>query len=295
MTGEPEFSSVAAAAAEIGRGAPLPGVARLSAADGRVSVVRWGRGDPAIVFLHGGGQNARTWDLVALAVDRPALAVDLLGHERSDWRTDREYRPERNADAIAAVLRELAPRPVVLVGMSLGGLTAIRLASVRPEHVRALVVVDVTPGVSARTRALTVPQRGATALIGGPARFDSLDEMVELAVQASPRRSLAAVRRGVVHNARQLPDGGWAWRYDRLGGPGDPPLDFAPLWDDVAALRVPTLLVRGGESAFVGDEDEQEFRRLHPGTRSAVVAGAGHSVQSDRPRELAELIVQFAI
>ena len=90
---------------------------------------------------------------------------------------------------------------------------------------------------------------------------------------------------------RQLPDGGWAWRYDQLVAPPD----FTPLWDDVAALRVPTLLVRGGESAFVGDEDEQEFRRLHPATRSAVVAGAGHSVQSDRPRELAELIVQFAI
>ena len=286
-----EFASVAEAAAEIGRGAPLPAVSRHTAADGRVSVVRWGQGDPEIVFLHGGGQNARTWDLVALAVDRPALAVDLPGHGHSDWRTDRDYWPERNAEAIAAVLRELAPRPVVLVGMSLGGLTAIRLASVRPEHVRALVVVDVTPGVSARTRAMTVPQRGTTALIGGAARFDSFDEMVELAVQASPRRAPAAVRRGVVHNARQLPDGGWAWRYDQLVAPPG----FAPLWDDVAALRVPTVLVRGGESAFVGDEDVQEFRRLHPGTRSAVVAGAGHSVQSDRPRELAELIVQFAI
>jgi len=141
---------------------------------------------------------------------------------------------------------------------------------------------------------MTASQRGTTALIDGPARFDSLDEMVHRAVQASPLRSPAAVRRGVVHNARQLPDGGWTWRYDRLFGPGDPPPDFAPLWDDVAALRVPAMLVRGGESAFVADEDEQEFRRLRPGTRTAVVAGAGHSVQSDRPRELAELILQFA-
>ena len=136
---------------------------------------------------------------------------------------------------------------------------------------------------------MTTPQRGTTALVGGPARFDSIEEMVELAVRASPRRSPAAVRRGVVHNARQLPDGGWAWRYDTLVVG-----DFLPLWDDLAALQVPAMLVRGGESAFVTDVDEQEFRRRRPGTRTAVVAGAGHSVQSDRPQELAELIEQFA-
>ena len=141
-----EFSTLAEAAAEVAR--PAPAVARVLVDAGaglRVGVVRWGQGDPEVVFLHGGGQNARTWDLVALALGRPALAVDLPGHGRSDWRADRDYRPARNAEAVTAVLRELAPRPVVLVGMSLGGLTGIRVARVGAEHVRALVVVDVTP------------------------------------------------------------------------------------------------------------------------------------------------------
>lgn len=210
----------------------------------RVSALRWGSGDPDIVFLHGRGQNAHTWDLVALALRRPALAVDLPGHGHSDWRGDGDYWPWRNAEALQWVLAELAPAPVAVVGMSLGGLTGIRLARLRRDLVRALVVVDVTPGVLARTEAMTAEQRGATALISGPPRFPSLDDMVELAVQASPRRPASAVRRGVVHNARQLPDGSWAWRYDSFGGREGRPPEFAPLWDDVAALDVPTMLVR---------------------------------------------------
>jgi len=49
-------------------------------------------------------------------------------------------------------------------------------------------------------------------------------------------------------------------------------------------------LVRGGDSGFVGPEDVAEFRRRRPGLTVEVVAGAGHSVQSDRPRELAAFL-----
>jgi esterase len=289
-----EFASLAEAAQEIGlAGEPLPAVARLGVPVGdsqRVSALKWGEAHPEIVFLHGGGQNAHTWDLVALALSRPALAVDLPGHGHSDWRDDRDYWPWRNAQAVGAVLGELAPKPVTVVGMSLGGLTGIRLASVRPDVVRELVVVDVTPNVHLRTPAMTRDQRGTTALVGGPSRFGSLEQMVDLALRASPRRPASAVRRGVVHNSRQLPDGRWAWRYDTIGRPEDHPLDFAPLWEDVASLGVPALLVRGGESAFVTDEDAEEFVRRHPATRVEVVPGAGHSVQSDQPLALAALL-----
>lgn len=292
-----EFATLAEAAAEVGlAGLALPPVTRLSvpvASGRRVSVVRWGSEDPELVFLHGGGQNARTWDLVALALGRPALAVDLPGHGRSDWRADRDYWPWRNAEAVGTVLDALVPGPVTCVGMSLGGLTGIRLARLHSDVVHRLVVVDVTPAVSDRTAAMSRTDRGTTALIGGPPSFATLEEMVELAVRASPRRPAAAVRRGVVHNSRRLPDGRWAWRYDTIGRPGDGPPDFTPLWDDVAALQVPVLLVRGGASAFVTDEDEQQFRGSQPAARSVTVPGAGHSVQSDQPLALANDIGRF--
>lgn len=297
VDGYDEFAALAEVAAELGLPPddvlPVARSAIRSSEGRRLSYLVWGDGSPEIVFLHGGGQNAHTWDLVATALRRPALAIDLPGHGHSDWRKDHDYRPWRNAEAVREVLSALAPAPVAVVGMSLGGLTAIRLASLWPSVVRCLVVVDVTPNVHLRTRTMSARQRGTTALIGGPSTFESLEHMVEAAVRASPNRPVSAVRRGVRHNARRLPDGRWAWRYDTIGRPEDGPMDFTPLWEDVAALRCPTMLVRGGLSAFTTMEDEREFTRRMPLVRVETVLEAGHSVQSDQPMALARLIEDF--
>jgi pimeloyl-ACP methyl ester carboxylesterase len=256
-----------------------------------VSVLTWGDAAPELVFLHGGGQNARTWDLVALLLGRPALALDLPGHGHSSWRDDRDYGPVRNAHAVATVVERRAPDAAAVIGMSLGALTTLRLAAARPDLVRRAILVDATPGSPEAHARMTDAQRGAVALTRGPRTFDSLDQAVEAAVAASPRRPPAAVRRGVVHNTRQLPDGRWAWRYDRMsGGLAD---TSALLWDDLATLTMPVMLVRGAESAFVTEADAAEAQRRLPALRTEVVEGAGHAVQSDRPDALAALISDF--
>ncbi len=84
---------------------------------GAVSAVKFGDGSPRVVFLHGGGQNAHTWDTVIVGLGVPALAVDLPGHGRSAWREDGDYGPKLNAVAIEPVLRELAPDADMVVGM----------------------------------------------------------------------------------------------------------------------------------------------------------------------------------
>ena len=70
-----EFGTLTEVAAELGLDpAVIPQVSRRLAAAGpgqACSVVRWGSAEPELVFLHGGGQNARTWDLVALDLGRP--------------------------------------------------------------------------------------------------------------------------------------------------------------------------------------------------------------------------------
>jgi pimeloyl-ACP methyl ester carboxylesterase len=261
-----------------------------------LSYLRWGEGEPAYAFLHGGGQNAHTWDTVLLALGRPALAFDLPGHGHSDRRDDKDYGPWRNAEAVTPVLDDLAPGGVTLVGMSLGGATAIRLAATRPDLFRRVVVVDVTPAVNAPGRQLTTPERGSVALIAGPPTYDSFEEMAEAAVALSPLRSPEGVRRGVRHNSHRLADGRWAWRYD-LFGPWPEgvreSLDFTRLWDDVSAISVPALFVRGGSSGFVRDEDVDELRRRLPSVRVETVEGAGHAVQSDRPLDLVALLEDF--
>jgi pimeloyl-ACP methyl ester carboxylesterase len=286
-----EFGMLAENAAEAGLPwAGPPAVRRASVAvapSQQVSALVWGDGDPELVLLHGGAQNAHTWDTVALALRRPLIAVDLPGHGRSDWRDDRDYWPVRNAEAIAAAVGALAGRAAAVVGMSLGGLTAIRLAATRPGLVRRLVVVDVTPGVTA---AKSAP---IAEFVQGPETFGSFDELLERTIAYNPSRSVSSLRRGVLHNARELPDGRWAWRYDRLRPPGDQ-LDFAALWADLSAVTAPVMLVCGSASGVVSDEDRAEFRRRQPSARLETVDGAGHSIQGDRPVELAALIDDFA-
>ncbi|MCZ7528801.1 MAG: alpha/beta hydrolase [Acidimicrobiia bacterium] len=264
----------------------------------RLSYIRWGTAEPELVLLHGGGQNAHTWDSVALALGRPAIAVDLPGHGHSFRRADRDYGPWRNAAALEVALPRLAPEGAVVVGMSLGGVTAIHLAAKRPDLCRRAVVVDVTPQVNAPGRSMTTQERGSVALIAGPPEYESLEEMVDAAVALNPSRPASAVRRGVRHNALRDADGRWRWRYDLFGplpeGTTRDLWDFTPLWDDVSSIRVPAMLVRGGLSRFVLDEDAAEMRRRLPDLRVEVVDGAGHAVQSDRPLELARLIEDFA-
>jgi esterase len=187
----------------------------------------------------------------------------------------------------------VAPDVAGVVGMSLGGLTTIRLAATRPDLVRRAVVVDVTPSVQAAQTGMTRAHRGTTALVGGPPAYPTFDAMLEATVAASPHRDRASLRRGVLHNARQLPDGSWAWRYDRLTPADGGQRDFAPLWDDLARSAAPFTLVRGGSSRFVRDEDAARFVDVKPGTAVHVVEGASHSVQSDGPEALARIIDQF--
>lgn len=263
----------------------VPAVERIDV--GPISALKFGDAPPRVVFLHGGGQNAHTWDTVIVGLGEPALAVDLPGHGRSSWRDDGDYGPKRNAVAVEPVVRSLAANAALVVGMSLGGLTALRLAVDAPELVRRLVLVDVTPSAPERHTEMTDAQKGTVALVQGDRTFPSFDAILQKTVAAAPHRDRESLRRGVFHNARRLEDGTWTWRYDSIrNGEG-----FEGLWDDVPRLSVPTTLVRGANSFFVNDDDAAEFARNAPGFKDVqIVEDAGHSVQSDQPGKLIEIL-----
>jgi pimeloyl-ACP methyl ester carboxylesterase len=285
LAGLDEFALLSENAAQAGVSSALPSVVRIER--GPISALRWGSDPARVVFLHGGGQNAHTWDTVILGLGLPALAIDLPGHGRSAWRDDGDYGPKLNAEAVAPVIEELAPDAELVVGMSLGGLTAMRLAVTTPALVRTLVMIDVTPSAPERHEQMTQTQMGLVALVQGDREFPSFAAMLDVTVAAAPHRDRNSLRRGVFHNSKQLDDGSWTWRYDTFRK-GD---GFEGLWDDVPALRVPTTLVRGANSFFVNDDDAAEFARSAPGFQHVVVVpDAGHSVQGDQPRALVKIL-----
>lgn len=267
-----------------------PEVRRVSAEVGagrRLSALRWGRRSPELVFLHGGAQNAHTWDTVALALGRPLVAIDLPGHGHSDGPAENDTDRSASVGDVSAAISSLAPQAQAVIGMSLGGLTALGVTDARPDLVRSIVLVDVTPGVNHDKAAAIV------SFIDGPESFPDFDELLARTMEFNPTRSESSLRRGILHNALQRSDGTWVWRYrrfvDRTG-----PFDASALWSAVDRIEVPLLLVRGTRpQSVVDDEDEVELRRRLPGAKVARV-DAGHSVQGDAPLELARLIDEFA-
>ena len=285
LVGLSEFGLLSENAEQAGVEGPLPSVRRVEA-DG-ISALQWGDESPRVVFFHGGGQNAHTWDTVIVGLGVPALAVDLPGHGHSAWREDGDYSPQHNAAAIKPVIADLAPDAELVVGMSLGGLTAIGLGAIAPALVREIVLVDVTPSALRRYAEMTTEQQGTVALVAGERNFPSFEAILEVTTAAAPHRDRKSLRRGVFHNSYQQDDGTWTWRYDNIRKIPD----FDSLWDDFAGLSVPVRLVRGGWSPFVSQEDADELAARAQQFRGIqVVDNSGHSVQSDQPLALIEIL-----
>ncbi len=285
LIGLSEFALLPENAEQAGVTDPLPPVRRVDVEG--ISALHWGDESPRVVFFHGGGQNAHTWDTVIVGLGVPALAVDLPGHGHSAWRTDGDYSPQINADAVKPLIEHLAPNAELVVGMSLGGLTAIGLGAIAPHLVRELVLVDVTPSAMRRVSEMTKEQQGTVALMQGDREFPSFAAILELTTAAAPHRAPKSLRRGVFHNTRQLDNGNWTWRWDTIR---EFP-EFDNLWDDVTGLSVPLRLVRGGTSGFVTEEDADELATRAQQFRGVqVVENSGHSVQSDQPLALTAIL-----
>ena len=265
---------------------------KVAVAPGRyLSALVWGDAPAELVFLHGGAQNAHTWDTVALALDRPIVCIDLPGHGHSDAPAEGSLDVHTNALDVAAAVRALAPRASAVVGMSLGGLTTIALADSHPDLVRRAVLVDVTPRVEGPGAAAII------AFVNGPESFADFDELLARTIEFNPTRSESSLRRGILHNALQRDDGSWVWRYRRFTEGSASPERSLPtedLWDSLERIQVPLMLVRGMRAGSVVDDDaEAELRRRQPNARIEHVAEAGHSIQGDDPLELARLITDF--
>jgi 3-oxoadipate enol-lactonase len=119
---------------------------------------------PPMVLLHGLGESAASWDPVldALAKSFRVYAVDLRGHGDSDW--PGAYSFELMTADVVGLLDELRLGSVALVGHSMGGAVAYRVAVSRPDLVGRLVVEDAPPALR---RELVIPERPA-----GPLDFD---------------------------------------------------------------------------------------------------------------------------
>jgi pimeloyl-ACP methyl ester carboxylesterase len=261
----------------------------------RFHYLDWGtRGRPPMLFLHGGGLNVHTWDLVcaALKPERHCLALDQRGHGDSEWSPVMDYATESHAGDLDAFVSHRGLDRFVLVGMSLGGANALAWAGRHSDRLAALVLVDVGPEVrQAGVRKIAAFTSEATPL-------DSVEDFIAKALAFNPRRDATLLRRSLLHNLRRMPDGKWMWKYDqRHRGRAMDPAAAARrrelLWSAVAKVSCPTLVVRGADSDVFHDEDAERLAGALPDGRWVKIANAGHTVQGDNPAGLLVALRQF--
>ena len=178
-----------------------------------VSALRVGERDPQLVFIHGGAQNAHTWDTVLIA-----LGAGRLGARHRSARS----RPLRTGATTARTHRrtwpttspssslQLAPDATAVVG-HVAGRDDVDGARGAPSAPRAQAAAGRHHARASTSRRRRRCSTSSTVR----SRFPSFESLLERTMEHNPTRTESSLRRGILHNAHQLDDGSWQWRYDR--------------------------------------------------------------------------------
>ncbi|MDA0734307.1 MAG: alpha/beta hydrolase [Chloroflexi bacterium] len=244
--------------------------------------LEWGKpSSPLIVMLHGGSQQGHSWDFVSLPLseDYHILALDQRGHGDSDWASDGDYSIEGHQSDIDGFVEALGLEGFHLIGHSMGGRNSYVWASRHPDKLKSLVIVDTGPEAQHRGRNRIQSFREL------PDELDSFDEFAER-VQEYTGRTREQTLGSLKYSIRQRADGKWTWKYDKLlrtQGQRSPQWTAEQLWEAVAKITCPTLVLRGGDSDIFADETMQKMQKVIPNCSTVTVPRAGHLVAGDNP------------
>ncbi len=256
------------------------------------------RGDPdacPVLFLHGGGQTRHAWGSTAEKVAGQgwrSVTLDLRGHGDSDWAENGDYSFTAFSADCVAVADQLG-RPPVLVGASLGGMSAMLAEGTSDRTVSCgLVLVDITP----KTNPLGI-ERIKTFMQSGIDGFETLEDAASAIAAYTPQRSRPVNPRGLMKVLRQRGDR-WYWHWDpRVIGHGRTevlPDRLAGLLDVATAnISVPTLLVHGLLSDVVTQEGVDDLLSQIPGATAVGVDGAAHMIAGDRNDAFSSAVIAF--
>jgi pimeloyl-ACP methyl ester carboxylesterase len=227
------------------------------------------------------------------AADRFRLVnLDQRGHGDSEWSSDGDYTREAFVADVEAVREQLGLDRFVLMGHSMGGLNAVEYTFQYPDHVSALILVDVGPEAA---------KEGVDNIMRftrGPDELD-FDEFVQNAMRFNTRRTEENIRERMRHRLRPLESGKWTWKFDKRFREGEgavrsgSQLSSDELWRRFRELAPPVLLIRGEQSDILSQEVAERVVGEIGAARLVVVPGAGHSVPGDNPDGFTTAVTAF--
>lgn len=236
---------------------------------------------PTIVFVNSLGTDHRVWDALIRRLDggHRLVRYDMRGHGLSGL-TQGPYTFELLADDLAALLDHLRLGPVILCGLSIGGMVAQQLAASRPARIRALILMDtaarIADAATWQQRIDLVEEQGVEALADGV-----LERWFPPDFHDKRANELALWRNMLT----RTPAAGYAACCGALRD-GD-------LTERSARLSLPTLCLGGTEDGSTPPEVVNGLAELIDGARFEPIEGAGHLPCVDAPDEVARHIGRF--
>jgi pimeloyl-ACP methyl ester carboxylesterase len=250
---------------------------------------------PEVVLLHGGGQTRHSWKRTASRLNGQgwtATALDARGHGDSEWHPGGDYSLDGFVFDLLAYTGTLE-RPPVLVGASLGGMTALVAAGEHPGSVSAIVLVDIV--IEAEPRGVERIRDFMTAHGNG---FASLEEVSAAIAAYNPHRPRPPSLDGLRKNVHQHDDGRFYWHWDPafIATSSDEPqrrIGRERLRAAAHNIKVPTLLVRGLQSEVVSDAGLADMVSRIPQAEVSEVGAAGHMIAGDDNDMFAGRLAEF--
>jgi len=260
--------------------------------------------EPA-VFVHGLGGSSRNWtDLMGLLSERnpdnpaapplAAEAVDLPGFGYSPARADGDYSIDAAASAVISLIDRRGRWPVHLIGNSLGGAVATRVAGRRPDLVRTLTLVSpALPDLRPRL----LPIRMVAFCAPGVGRW-ALERMAGIPAADRTARTIAEMYAdpSLIHPSRLSEEVAELIRRDGLGYAGEVLIRSAralvaeytrrgpaSLWRDAARVTAPALVIYGSHDRLVNPVMAIRAARVFRNGRVVVLPRVGHVAMMERP------------
>jgi len=239
----------------------------------KVHYLLWGGSGPKLVFLHSMGMDAHGFDAISSALQDKSqiLALDILDHGDSDTPNGAVSLLD-HSEVMRSCYRQLGFEPNILVGHSVGGMMGIVLAADHPDELRGLVLVDIAP----------FDVKGRPSRPPPPEHFSKAEDAREYFKQRYPGFTEEAIENRLKYALVKDEKGRLRLKPTGAAIRGGLETD---LWPYVKRLKVPTLMILGGESDLVTEDALKRMREAVPGLKVITVKGATHMVPQDKPEE----------
>lgn len=254
-----------------------------------------GREGPPIVLLHCYACSLHWWDKLAplLAERHRVVRLDLLGHGGSD-KPESGYSMEEQGALVAEALNRLEVEGATVVGHSMGATVTTALAAESSELVDRLVVVDQAPDESFGSLPL-IARLGYVPVLGQLLNRVTPDFAIKDAYSDgfAPGYDIESG----FEDPDQVVDDFDAMTYTSFDESANEAEDYAdeiPLDERITSAAIPLLVIFGDEDQIYDADEAVAAYEDVPGVRTAIVEGAGHSPNVERPAETARLIGEFA-